>query len=91
MPTTADAPSPIAPDAGTRRFLCTMEHGRTDPRCRWARIDDQGLVTDADNDQVPIEDFGMWMLLDHEITPDEAFERILGLLARADAHLPSVY
>jgi hypothetical protein len=58
-------------------FLCTMNHSRyTPPHCRWVEIDDRGWV----DSKTPVEDFGMYLILDHEITPNEAFEKFMGLL-----------
>lgn len=65
-----------------RCFLCTMGHNKVQPVCRWAVVDDEGWVDPTDTDPgTPIEDFGMWFSTDHEISPEQAFEVFVRLIA----------
>jgi hypothetical protein len=52
-----------------RRYFLSSRLGSA-PNCRWATVDDEGLV----DGETPLEDFAPYVLTDHEITADEAVQ-----------------
>jgi hypothetical protein len=63
-----------------KKFLATMPTNRyVEPSVRWVDIDENNYV----DGETPVEDFGMFLLLDEEVTANEATELFLALI-RAD-------
>lgn len=52
----------------TRHFLCTLLEPWQTPYCRWVQVDADGWV----EGETPIEDLAPYVLLDHEVTAEEA-------------------
>lgn len=69
-----------------RVFLCTSNLYRLNSSVRWANIDDRGWV----NGETPVEDFGMWFLVDHEISEESASRIFLALIGRQEGEEPVV-
>jgi hypothetical protein len=70
----------------TRQFVCTMSADRYQkPHCRWADVSDDGWVDDGWGDGgTPIEDFGMYYVLNEEISSDEVFQFFLKKIAERE-------
>lgn len=60
-----------------KRFICTapLNHYRK-PSCRWEKIDDKGWI----DGETPIEDLGMFLILEEEISPASAEKLFFALL-----------
>lgn len=70
-----------------KKFICTRSHIGSQPsQVRWAHIDDRGWV----DGETPIEDFGMFMILDVEISSESADRLFIALLAHREGQLPEV-
>lgn len=60
-----------------KRFICTLPLNQTaETYCRWAMIDESGFV----DGETPIEDFGMFLILDEEVTSKEAFNILVAII-----------
>ncbi len=67
----------------TEKYLVTMQHNRTKVHNHGlVKIDDKGFVTGGANTDIPIEDFGMWMVQDTPFTENEdaLFNRFIALM-----------
>jgi hypothetical protein len=63
-----------------KKFLATASANNCSaPSVRWVDIDENNYV----DGEIPVEDFGMFLLLDEEVTANEAIELFLALI-RAD-------
>ena len=70
-----------------RKFICTQSMNGSRPAiCRWAELDDKGWI----DGETPIEDCGMYMVLDREITPHSAGRVFIALLGHAENEEPEV-
>ncbi len=66
-----------------RKFLATCNTWGTsvaNPICRWVDIDEENQV----DGQTWLGDFGMYLVLDEEVTPKEASELFFALLTQAE-------
>jgi hypothetical protein len=60
-----------------RKFLCTASAQRYTPAiCRWVEIDSRGFI----DGETPVEDYGMYLLLEEPISPDSADKLFLALI-----------
>lgn len=71
----------------TRKFICTSNSYRYTPAfCRWENLDEKGWI----NGETPIEDCGMYLVLDEEINSESADRIFLALLGHAEGQLPEI-
>lgn len=63
------------------KFLCSSPVNRYVPAiCRWVKIDPKGFI----DGETPIEDFGMFILLDSPIESDSADRLFSALIAHSN-------
>ena len=68
------------------KFICTSPLNATqEPSCRWENITDDGYIGDT-----PIEDFGMFLVLDEEISSKSASRLFIALLGHQEGEEPEV-
>jgi len=64
-----------------KKFLCTASVDRYTPvHCRWVEIDSRGFI----DGETPVEDYGMYLLLDKPISSDSAEKLFLALIGRGE-------
>jgi hypothetical protein len=64
-----------------KKFLCTASANHYTPAfCRWVEIDSKGFV----DGETPVEDFGMYLLLDKPISSDSAEKLFLALIGHGE-------
>lgn len=69
-----------------KKFICTSPHNTSaGASCFWGDISDTGYV-----DGTPIEDLGMFFIIDEEITPKSADRIFIALLGDAEGEAPEV-
>lgn len=71
----------------TRKFLCIQSHyGSKGAFVQWCDIDDKGFV----GGETPVEDFGMFLLLDEEISKESAARLFIALLGHSEGEEPEI-
>lgn len=70
-----------------KKFICTQSHYGSKPAiCRWAMLDEKGWI----DGETPIEDCGMFLILDKEISPESAARLFIALLGHVEGERPEV-
>lgn len=71
----------------TRKFICTSNSCWYTPSfCRWANLDKNRWI----DGETPIEDCGMYLILDEEIDSKSADRIFLALLGHAEGQSPEI-
>lgn len=70
-----------------KRFICTCSLTvSSSANCRWIDIDDKGRI----EGETPIEDFGMFLILDEEISTHSAGRIFIALLSISEGEEPEI-
>lgn len=76
----------ILPIKMKRKFICTKHQHDNKPYCRWGNLDEKSWI----DGETPIEDFGMFILLDEEISTESADRLFMAFICHNEGEEPEV-
>lgn len=72
-----------------KKFIATAPVDRyRKPFCRWAKLDNNDFVVSEDD--TPIEDYGMFLILNEEVTSEEANNIFMALMGAQEGEEPEL-